>query len=61
MDEQPDVVDTEELVFRIEKLEYEVIRARRAAETTRTIAIAFAVLFLGLPLIGLLFNMARAF
>ncbi len=49
----------EDLFERIDRIEYEVVRARRAAETTRTIAIVFGVLFLVLPLVMFLVNLLR--
>lgn len=61
MEQEPDVADTEELLLQLDRIEDEVVRARRAAETTRMVAIGFAIFFLGVPLIGLLINLLMSF
>lgn len=53
----------EDLAYRMGLLEEEVRGARRAAETTRSIAIALLVIFVGLPgllfVLGFALNLAR--
>ena len=52
--------ETDEILLKLDQIEHEASRARRAAETTRTIAIVMLLFFVGIPvlfmLLGIFFN-----
>ena len=53
----------EEVTYRLGVLEEEVRATRRAAQTTRSIAIALMIIYVGIPLVlffmGLVFNVSQ--